>query len=59
LWLNVRFLARDSWSATDVAGNLAHEWMHQLGFEHAWRHEPGREHTVPYAIGTLVERLAR
>jgi hypothetical protein len=39
----------------DVAGNLAHEWLHKLGFDHT----SAAEHdSVPYAIGYIVEELA-
>lgn len=38
----------------DVAGNLAHEWTHKLGFGHT----SAKEHdSAPYAIGYIVREL--
>lgn len=56
-WINQWFL--DSASAADIAGNIAHEYMHKLGFSHAYRSHDMRQHTVPYAIGYIVNRLAK
>jgi hypothetical protein len=40
----------------EVAGNLAHEWTHKIGFDHV----SAAEHdSAPYAIGYIVEDLAR
>jgi len=35
-----------------VAGNLAHEWVHKLGFSH--KKKKRKKHTPPYAIGYYV-----
>ncbi len=53
---NVRFF--DRFDSSEVAGHLAHEWLHTLGFHHGTRATPARAHSVPYALGELVERLA-
>ena len=37
-----------------IAGNLAHEWVHKMGYGHAYRFNSTREHTVPYAVGYFV-----
>jgi hypothetical protein len=38
----------------EVAGNLAHEWAHKLGFDH----RSASEHdSVPYAVGYIVIEL--
>jgi len=38
-----------------VAGNLAHEWTHKIGFDH----KSAAEHdSAPYAIGYIVDELA-
>jgi hypothetical protein len=38
----------------EVAGNLAHEWTHKLGFGH----ESAAEHdSVPYGIGYIVREM--
>lgn len=38
----------------DVAGNLAHEWTHKLGFGH----KSAKEHdSAPYGIGYIVREL--
>jgi hypothetical protein len=48
----------DRYSPAEIAGNMAHEWMHKLGFEHDFRATAQRPDSVPYAVGDLVERLA-
>ena len=40
-----------------VAGNIIHEYMHNLGFGHDYKWNPTREFTVPYAIGYIVRNL--
>lgn len=54
---NRRFFANSS--PAEIAGNLAHEWVHKLGFGHDFRSTAQRPDSVPYAIGNLVEELAR
>lgn len=43
-----------SYTIPEMAGNLAHEWCHKLGFGHDHRWNSTREHTVPYAVGYFV-----
>lgn len=45
--------------ASEVAGHLAHEWLHKLGFEHDFKATARRPDSVPYELGELVERLAQ
>jgi hypothetical protein len=47
------------YDATEVAGHLAHEWLHKLGFEHDFKATARRPDSVPYELGELVERLAK
>jgi hypothetical protein len=56
--INARFFRSPDWTPADVAGNLAHEWLHQLGFTHARDATPERPFTVPYAVGEIVRLLA-
>ncbi|HXH30687.1 MAG TPA: hypothetical protein VNJ01_07725 [Bacteriovoracaceae bacterium] len=56
IWMNKKFF--NNYSATEVADNLMHEWVHKLGFSHAMKWSKKRDHSVPYAIGYLVEELA-
>jgi hypothetical protein len=51
-WIYSRILRE--WGAQDIAGNLAHEWCHKIGFEHESSWTSKREHSVPYAIGYYV-----
>ena len=44
-------------SVEGVAGNVAHEWCHKLGFGHEYNYNPIREFTVPYAIGNFVKNF--
>lgn len=59
IWMNTKFFRRTSWTSIDVAGNMAHEWVHKMGYGHAYKHNPDRPYTVPYAIGYLVGDIAR
>lgn len=43
-----------SYTPEEIAGNLAHEWCHKMGFTHAFKNNPTRHHTVPYAVGYFV-----
>lgn len=54
---NRRFFS--GYEPAEVAGHLAHEWLHTLGFEHDFRATARRPSSVPYELGELVERLAR
>lgn len=42
-----------------VAGNLAHEWVHKMGYGHGRWYNSTRKHTVPYAVGDYVAEIAR
>jgi hypothetical protein len=51
-WINRKFFR--GFDASDVAGNVAHEYMHNLGFGH----KSAKDHkSVPYAIGYLVRDM--
>lgn len=58
-WISSWFINSQDVDAHEVAGNLAHEWMHKIGFDHAFNPYSGREHTVPYAVGYLIEKISR
>lgn len=59
-WLNTKF-----WTGSEkdivsmIAGNIAHEYMHNLGFGHAYDWNSSREFTVPYAIGTIINQIVK
>lgn len=59
-WLNTKF-----WTGSEqdivamIAGNIMHEYMHNLGFSHAFEWNSTREFTVPYAIGRIVNRIVK
>jgi hypothetical protein len=42
-----------------IAGNLAHEWCHKLGFEHDYYYNYERQFSVPYAVGDFVAGIVR
>ena len=54
-WINYKFFR--NFSDADVAGNIVHEYMHNLGFTHAFNSNATRQHTVPYAIGTIIRDI--
>jgi hypothetical protein len=43
----------------DVAGNIAHEWVHKMGYGHASKDNSTRKYTVPYAVGYFVRDYIR
>ena len=59
IWMNKKFFRKSSWTAIDVAGNMAHEWVHKMGFSHDYRHNVDRPYSVPYAVGYIVTDLAK
>lgn len=56
IYANTRFY--DDYSAGTITGNMTHEWLHKLGFSHAVSYSTSRDYSVPYAIGTIMRRLA-
>lgn len=57
IWINTKYF--NKYSAAQVAGNLTHEWIHKLGFGHSSAYQESRSASVPYALGYLMERLAK
>ncbi len=54
--MNTKFL--NKYSATNVTRNMIHEWLHKVGFDHAKTYSTARDYSVPYAIGSIMEKLA-
>jgi hypothetical protein len=54
-WVNEKYF--DKYDLSEVARNVAHEWMHKLGFTHDKYHNSSRPFSVPYAIGYMVEDM--
>jgi hypothetical protein len=53
--ININWKFFKGFAPADVAGNLAHEWTHKIGFDHA----SAAEHdSAPYAIGYIVREMA-
>jgi len=53
--ININWKFFKDYKPNNVAANLAHEWMHKLGFGHA----SAKEHdSAPYAIGYIIGKLA-
>ncbi len=57
IYMNTNFY--NNYSAAEVSGNLMHEWLHKLGFKHAVSYSYSRDFSVPYAIGRIMESLAK
>lgn len=55
--MNTKFL--NSYTSNQVTRNMMHEWLHKLGFSHAVNYSPSRDYSVPYALGKIVETLAK
>ena len=53
-WINRKFFS--SFDESEVAGNVVHEYMHNLGYDH----NTAKDHnSVPYATGYLVRDLIK
>lgn len=52
IYVNTKFF--DTYTPSNVAGNLMHEWLHKLGYKHSAAFTVMREYSVPYAIGYMV-----
>ena len=53
--ININWKFFKGFKPSDVAGNLAHEWTHKLGFGH----KSAAEHdSAPYAIGYIVREMS-
>lgn len=50
--INLRYFRK--YDPHEVAGNLAHEWVHKLGFGHRSAKE---RDSVPYAVGYIVREM--
>lgn len=48
----------DRASLADIAGHIAHEWSHKIGFQHLYVRHKNRDKTVPYTFGNLVKKYA-
>ncbi|HXH32599.1 MAG TPA: hypothetical protein VNJ01_17510 [Bacteriovoracaceae bacterium] len=57
IYMNTKFF--NSYTSVNVSGNMMHEWLHKLGFKHAVNYTYSRDFSIPYAIGNIVESLAR
>lgn len=54
-YINCNTKYYDKFSPIEIAGNLAHEYSHKLGFDHNSANESS---SVPYLIGSIIEELA-
>ena len=59
IFINKKFFRLSSWTPLDVAGNMAHEWVHKMGFGHDYRDNIDRPSSVPYAIGYMLIDIAK
>lgn len=55
IWMNTRYF--NGYTATQVAANLMHEWLHKLGFTHDFTSTSQRPYSVPYAVGYMIRNL--
>jgi hypothetical protein len=53
-WINRKFFS--SFDYADVAGNVVHEYMHNVGYDHI---RASDKWSVPYAIGYLVRDMIK
>lgn len=55
IWVNNKFFA--TYTLGSVAANVAHEWLHKLGYGHDYQRTPSRPYSVPYGVGGIVRDL--
>ncbi len=55
IWMNRNYF--NSYQPQSVAANIAHEWMHKVGFEHDYKSTKRRPYSVPYAVGNFVSKF--
>ena len=55
--MNTKFF--NYYTPAEVSGNMMHEWLHKVGFSHSSSYSTSRDYSVPYAIGSIMERLAK
>ncbi len=53
---NTKYL--NSYSLSETAKTMMHEWLHKLGFGHAYYYSTSRNYSVPYGIGKIMSDLA-
>jgi 3-oxoacyl-[acyl-carrier-protein] synthase III len=53
---NTKYLK--SYSLSETAKTMMHEWLHKLGFGHAYSYSTSRNYSVPYGIGKIMMELA-
>jgi hypothetical protein len=58
-YINVNTKFFDKYTASSVASNLFHEWLHKVGYGHDVAATTARPHSVPYAVGYIVGDIAR
>lgn len=57
IYQNTKFF--NGYDSTGVAHNMFHEWTHMLGFSHTSGYTSARDSSVPYALGYIMEKLAK
>ncbi len=54
--MNTKYL--NNYTSNQVTRNMMHEWLHKLGFKHAVNYSTSRDYSVPYAVGSIMEKIA-
>lgn len=57
IYVNSKYF--NTYTASGVAHNLFHEWLHKLGFNHATSWSDSRDFSVPYSLGYLMGEIGR
>lgn len=55
IWVNDKFFAVNSLGK--VAANVLHEWTHKIGFDHDFKRTTRRNFSIPYGVGTIIEKM--
>jgi len=57
-YININRKIWNGYTSTNATRNLTHEWLHKLGFHHAQNYSKSRDYSVPYGIGSIMEKIA-
>lgn len=55
IWVNDKFFS--GFTLGKVAANVAHEWTHKIGFGHDFNRTAIRPYSVPYGVGSIIQKL--
>lgn len=56
-WINMNTKFLNTYTVSETAKTMTHEWLHKLGFKHAVSYSNSRNYSVPYGVGKIIKEL--